>query len=314
MAAEDYFATGFNEARTLFHKACREARARPAGFGTTHGMFGGPGGALVEVVRLGDLGARNLMVLCPGSRLADALCCSGIEVGWLTEFAGAQLPPQTALVMVNAGAAPDSGGEPPPEEREIPQWDSDLLAKVEERYAEYARERGIDHEGAPLAPGSPGTVDVPGFPSEILDGIAAELGSAQEGRLLFLDTAVGLGPYGQSEVAPCHAPNSEAAQRARSWFGLATPSEGDAGPAQRPDHLVAGLMRRFGRAEVTAVRMAFGTYSMMSVLETLADRDDQSTVPDARRIFYPVAETWRRAVWREATVIIQRALAVIQQV
>lgn len=312
MAAENYFATNFGEARRLFHKACRDTRVRSAGFGETHGMFGGPGGALVEVVRLGDLGARNLLVLCSGSRLADALCCSGIEVAWLSEFAGASLPPRTALVLVNSSAAPMSGGEPPPESREIPKWDSDLLAKVEERYAEYARERGIDHEGAPLAVGSPGTADVPGFPSDVLDGIAGELGSAGEGRLVFLEVGVGLGPYGQAEMVPCHASRGTAAQRARSWFGLAPPAEDDAETAQGPDLLVAGVMRRFPRAEITVVRMSFGTYSMMSVLDMLSAGDKDRPKPDVRRLLFPESAAWQDAVWRAAAAAIRRALGAIQ--
>lgn len=311
MAAEHYFATSFNDARRLFHKACRGARLRPASIGRTHGMFGGPGGALVEVVRLGDLGARDLLVVCAGSRLADALCCSGIEVGWLIEFADATLPPATALVLVNTGAAPASGGEPPPEEREIPQWDSALLAKVEERYAEYARERGIDHEGAPLAAGSSGSADMPGFTSDALDGIAAELASAREGRLLFLEIAVGLGPYGQAETTPCHAPDSTAAQRARSWFDLPAPDEGESGAARRPDHLTAGLMRRFPKAETTALRMSFGTYSVKSVLDMLSDGKADAGAPDVRRLLFPDSREWQDAVWRGGSGAIQRALGAL---
>lgn len=313
MAAEHYFATGFNEARRLFHNACRNARRRPAMIGKTHGMFGGLGGALVEVVRLGDLGARNLLVLCAGSRLADALCCAGIEVGWLSEFADAGLPPRTALVLVNTGATPAAGGEQLPEEREIPKWDSKLLAKVEERYAEYARERGIDHQGAPLEPGSPGIVDVPGFAPAVLDGIAAELASAREGRLVFLEIAVGLGPYGQAEITPCHAPDSTAAQRARSWFGLPAPGEGQQGTVQRPDHLTGGLMRRFPGAETTTLHVAFGTYSVKSVLDMLSADKTTAPAPDVRRLLFPESAEWHSAVWQNAAMVIQRALAAIGQ-
>lgn len=313
MAAENYFATSFNEARRLFHRACATARVRAAGFGTAHGMFGGAGGALVEVVRLGDLGAQRLVVLCGGDRLADALCCSGIEVGWLSEFANAAPPPGTAIVLVHNGAAPVTGGEPAPEAQEIPKWDSDLLTKVEARYAEYARERGIDHQGAPLEPGSERAANVAGFSTEILDDVAGELGSAREGRVIFLDIGVGLGPYGQVDVVPCHAAGSPGAQRARLWFGPDNPSAGDFEFRRHPDHLATGLMRRLATAEVTAVRLAFGTYSMMSVLETLADRQAEGTLPEARRLFYPEAAQWRRAVWQNGVIAIQRALRAVSR-
>lgn len=314
MAAGDYFAASFAEARRQFHEACRSLDIEPVALGVTPGMFGGPGGGLVEIVRLGDAAAANVLVLCAGDRLADALCCSGVQVGWLSEYAARGLPDGSALVIMHHGAAPASGGELPPRNQEIPQWDSDVLAKVEERYAEYAREKGIDHTGAPLPDQLPGDAAVPGYATEILDGAYAQLAGGGEGRILLLEIGVGLGPFGRAEITPCHAGSSSAAQRVRSWFQLDEPPAQSAPPGHRPDHLAAGLMRRLPSERTYAAGVSFGTYSMISVLDTLARRDGNTSIPDTKQLLYPASGDWHAAVWQDAAMVLQRALSALQDV
>jgi hypothetical protein len=308
MDTDDFFAEDYRRARGKFLSACRAVRLLPQAYRTSEEQEERQI-LLADSVRLGDPAARHMLVVCGGDRAVDALCCSAIEVGWLSEFGGASLPQDTAILLVHHGPVPPTGGEIPSREEPPPEWEDDLLAKVEQRYAEYAREKGVDSLGRPLA--QPGRRTVAGYPGAMLDSLAKWLGSAAAGRIAFVDVRVGLGPYGEAEITPCHPPDSAAARRVRSWFGLADPLERDSVAPQEPDSLVAGLIHRLPDAEVTAVSASFGTYSMMSVLETLTDRPRGRAVPDPRQLLFPSDAAWRTAVWQSSIVVLQRVLSAL---
>lgn len=308
MATGDYFSTDFDEARDKFFMVCRTLSLRPAEI-MGHNPFGGST-PLIDVVRLGDPAARRILVLGAGDRLADALVCSAIQIGWLREFGTATLPPDIAVVLLHHGAAPQTGGETLGEERPPPQWDSDLLTKVEERYAAYAREKGVDHTGAPLDPAA-GTGDVPGYATDVLDAVAEQIATARGGRLAFMDVCIGLGPYGEAGITGCHPPGTPAGDRVRTAFALPPPGEDEPAAQGSPGCLTAGLMRRFADTQHVAVRLEFGTYSMLTVLDTLSSRDPDQPVPDTGKLLNPDTDDWRDSVWRGAIMNIQRALAAL---
>lgn len=181
MSAEDYFSKTYQSARAKFLAACRELRLQPTQFR----MPDGPQESdppLVDCLRLGNPSANHLLVICGGDRKTDALCCSGIETGWLREFGNANLPADTAILLLHHGAAPATGGEVPGTGRPPPQWEDDILAKVEERYAEYARQQGIDSTGAPLD--GPADGDAPGYPGRVLDMLAQAMAPAADGKIV----------------------------------------------------------------------------------------------------------------------------------
>jgi len=308
MDAEAFFAENYRSARGKFLSACRASRLLPKAFRAA----AGPGDAdppLVDSVRLGDPAAQHMLVLCGGDRQVDALCCSAIAVGWLNEFANARLPHDTAILLLHHGAIPPEGGETLARGGPPPEWEDDLLAKVEQRYAEYARRKGVDALGRPLAAHELQTI--PGYPGAVLDSVAKWLHSAANGRIAFVDVRVGLGPYGEAEITPCHPPDTAAARRVRSWFGLADPPEEHAAAPQQPDSLAAGLIRRLPEAEITTFSATFGTYSMMSVLDSLATRPEGEALPDPRQLLFPSDAAWRNAVWRNAIIVIQRVLTAL---
>lgn len=307
MATNDYFSTDFDEARDKFFAACRTQNLRPVEI-MGHGTFGGAA-PLVDIVRLGDRAARRILVIGGGDRLADALVCSAVQVGWLREFGGAALPPDIAVVLLHHGGAPRTGGEAPAGARIPPQWNSDLLTKVEERYAAYAREKGVDHMGAPLEEAADGNGDAPGYTGDVLDAVAGHLGGIAVGRLTFLDVWIGLGPYGEAGIVGCHEPGTVASDRIRVAFSLPPQIEDEPVAQGSPASMTAGLMRRFPGVDLTAVRLEFGTYSMLSVLDILSSRNPDRSLPDTRRLRNPDSVDWRESVWRGAIMNIQRALA-----
>ncbi len=94
----------------------------------------------------------------------------------------------------------------------------------------------------------------------------------------------------------------------RQWFTLPEPSEDEPEGHLEMDSLGASLRRRFPQADITAATAAFGTYSMMSVLDSLAARPDGQSMPETGEMVYPQSAEWRDAVWHSAIVVIQRAL------
>ncbi|MEN8196418.1 MAG: DUF2817 domain-containing protein [Pseudomonadota bacterium] len=305
MSAENYFSKTYQDARAKFLAACNGLGLRPTEFRAPNGPQA-PEPPLIDCLRLGPPSARHLLVIFGGDRKTDALCCSGIETGWLSEFGKANLPADTAIVLLHHGAAPATGGEVPGGGGPPPQWENDILAKVEERYAEYARQQGIDSTGAPLAEPTDG--DVPGYPARVLDMLAHAMAPTAVGRIGFVEIRVGLGPWGEAELFPCHPRTSPETKRIRRRFSLPEPSE-DAPPGdQELDSLGAALRRRFASADITAATAAFGTYSMKSVLETLAARPEGQATAETGQMVFPQSAEWRDAVWRSAIVVIQRAL------
>lgn len=305
MSAEDYFSKTYQSARAKFLAACRELRLQPTGFRTPGGPQE-PDPPLVDCLRLGNPSANHLLVICGGDRKADALCCSGMETGWLREFGKANLPADTAILLLHHGAAPATGGEVPGAGGPTPQWEDDILAKVEERYAEYARQQGIDSTGAPLD--GPADGDAHGYPGRVLDMLAHTIGPAADGKIVFIEIRVGSGPWGHAELTPCHPLNSAGARRIRKWFSLPAHSENELHEPRELDSLGAGLRRRFPQADITAASASFGTYSMMSVLENLAARPEGQAIPETAAMVYPEDPAWRDAVWKNAIVVIQRVL------
>ena len=305
MSAEDYFAGAYQSARTKFLAACRHLHLQPVGLRIPEGPRE-PAPPLVDCLRLGNAAATNLLVICGGDRLIDALCCSAVETGWLREFGKANLPSDSAVLLLHHGAAPATGGEIPNAGGPPPQWDDDILARVEKRYAEYARQQGIDATGAPLA--GPKDGDVPGYPAKAMDMLAQAVAPSRPERMVILEIRVGAGPWGEAELTPCHPPNSSGAKRIRKWFSMPEPSEDEPAGDRELDSLGASLRRRFPDTDIAAARASFGTYSMMSILESLASRPEGEALPKTGRLTYPDDKAWREAVWKSAIVVIQRAL------
>lgn len=309
MAAEDYFAKSYRGARAKFLAAGQELRLQPTEFRTPSGPQA-PEPPLIDYLRLGSPAASRLLVICGGDRRIDALCCGAIETGWLTEFGKARLPADTAILLLHHGAAPATGGELPDAARPPQQWDDDILAKVEERYAEYARQQGIDSTGAPLDRPTDG--DVSGYPGRVMDMLVQAMPPTAADSAVFLEIRVGTGPWGEAELTPCHPVNSDNARRARRWFNLPGPPGDQLTGDPELDSLGASLRRRLPRTDITAVTASFGTYSMMSVLESLAARPEGRAIPETGAMVYPTDPKWRTAVWRNAVSAIQRALTGLQ--
>lgn len=180
-----------------------------------------------------------------------------------------------------------------------------MLAAAEERFAAYAEAQGMD-----ASFGQTGQSDVRRFhwPDDILKSIVERfLGAATDVALLSLQ--LGLGPYGQAEVIPCHPASSAAGTRLTEWYdgNDALVTTDDSAP---PGALMAGLMEELGDAHVTSAVLECGVYSTQSVLASLGHRPQNggAALNSAERIFYPQEDAWQSAVWQHSERAIRQTL------
>ena len=318
MPVQDYFSPDFDTARSKFLAACDSAgfpvtSFRHPGSASLVAKMGLPealsGNLFVDVVRVGSPEATRVLVLCPGDSESEGLFASGINVAWLASGAQRHLAKTMAVVMIHA-ITPDGVSwarivaEASSKERRS-KWSDAMLAAAEERFAAYAEAQGMD-----ASFGQTGQSDVRRFhwPDDILKSIVERfLGAATDVALLSLQ--LGLGPYGQAEVIPCHPASSAAGTRLTEWYdgNDALVTTDDSAP---PGALMAGLMEELGDAHVTSAVLECGVYSTQSVLASLGHRPQNggAALNSAERIFYPQEDAWQSAVWQHSERAIRQTL------
>ncbi len=306
MTASQHFASDSRTARVRFLSACDSVGLHVVSYRRPQAKEGAP--VLVDVARLGSPDSERLVVLCPGARLADALCASGIEVTLLREAITETAPRRVALLLVHA-TDPSALAAPKRSTTELPRnrrWQDTVLAAAETRFAEYARTRGLDTSavGNGRASASPLA-----WPLETIADISDRF-LARARKLVVLDLQTGSGAYGEGEVISCHAPGTSGERRAVAIFDARVALDTEsatlaAGPIAR------GLALRRHTAETTAVVLQFGAYSIKSVVDSLLsdpETDPARVGPDIGRLFYPESDDWRERVWDRALEVIRRAL------
>src|SRR3546814_4877659 len=91
------------------------------------------------MARIGSPEADRVLAICPGAKLEDGLCTSGVSVACLREHLRREIPRRVAMVFVHRIdplelAAPDqaqAADDAPP----APQWNDAVLAAAEHRFA-----------------------------------------------------------------------------------------------------------------------------------------------------------------------------------
>src|SRR5579863_4487947 len=102
MAARDYFAGDYQEARRKFRNAA--ARAGGALSSYVNPKARGPKGEelATDVARLGPNDAGRVLLTISGTHGAEGFCGSGSQVGAFAAGLGRELPADTALIAVHA--------------------------------------------------------------------------------------------------------------------------------------------------------------------------------------------------------------------
>mgnify|MGYP001156875526 CR=1 FL=1 len=297
MTAAQHFSMDPADARRRFLSACLDARLPVASFeAPREDQAEFP--VHIDVARAGTADAETVIVLCPGGRMAEGLCASGIQTALLRTGLQIELPNTFALVLVHTvwpsafeAAEWNDLIEPTAVATE---WDDSLLAAAEFRL----------NEESPGAP-SPQDYEQQQWCRHVLSNVAERfLTSAR--HLVFLDVRTGSGSYGEAEVVSCHLPGSEDEARAIEMFGARGAANGVAisnlrGPVAR------GLAATLPNRQMTSVVLEFGCYSLTTVLDSLLSRHEAEAAGNGRfnGLFYPDADDWRDRVFEGAADILR---------
>ena len=299
MTAAQHFSTDPTDARRMFLSACLDARLPVASFEAPRSNRDEPP-VHIDVAHAGQSDAPTVIVVCPGTRMAEGLCASGIQTSLLRTGLQIEMPGPIAMVLVHSvvpaafeAAAWDGLIEQSAVETE---WDDSLLAAAEVRFnGDRQQEKSAMPEDSERQQWS----------RQVLANVAERFLSRAQ-HLVFLDVHTGSGPYGEAEVVSCHMPGSQDEKRALDLFGARAAADGVAisnfqGPVAR------GLVSSLPDRKSTSLVVEFGCYSLTTVLDSLLSRHEVAAAGGERfdGLFYPDAADWRDLVWEGAAEILR---------
>ena len=101
MKASPYFRTTYEAARQAFRDAAAARGLQVTPY--RNPTKGAEGEELTsDMLLIGPADAERLLIVTSATHGAEGFCGSGIQVSWLSEGGGNQLPPRTAMLMVHA--------------------------------------------------------------------------------------------------------------------------------------------------------------------------------------------------------------------
>ncbi len=312
--AATLFSSSYAEARQKFLAACTLAGLVPQTF--AHPLAGAQGEALAtDVVRIGPLDARRVLVLTSGVHGVELFAGSGCQIDWLLTQDPAALPPDTAVVVVHAinpwGTSwlrrytednvdlcrnfVDYASMPqPPAAQDYPQLhaaiaidlqDAAALARGDQLLQAFEKEHGHQALYSGLMGGQYTWADGMGFggtqPTWSRRTIEAVLRQecATATDVCLVDYHTGLGPYAYGSVVALQ--QGEALQRMRDAFGARVEAVFEHGAPENfapvHGHSTPGYERALPQARVTAAVLEFGTGRPQQMLELLV-RDQREWI------------------------------------
>ncbi len=299
MTAAQHFSTNPTDARRMFLAACLDARLPVASFEAPRdATIDSP--VHIDIAHAGKSDAPVVIVICPGTRMAEGLCASGVQTSLLKAGLQIEMPASIALVLVHTvmPAASQSAEWATLIEQNMiaTEWDDSLLAAAEFRFNE---------EQQRTTPATPEETERQQWCRQVLANIAERF-LTRARHLVFLDIHTGSGPYGEVEVVSCHMPGTGGERRATELFGARAAADGVAvsnfqGPVAR------GLSASLPDRETTSLVMEFGCYSLTTVLDSLLSRHETAAAGGQRfdGLFFPEADDWRDLVWEGAADVLR---------
>ncbi len=298
----DFFSATVTEATRKFRQACRDHALESRFF--THPLKGPAGEALqMGVCRLGPEDAENRLMIISATHGIEGYAGAAIQTGWLRQFAGMPLLPQTSLVMVHLlnpwGLAwnrreneenvdvfrnliycehpsdPDPLFDAVDDALDLQHWNQQDSESRHQRSAALMAEHGRERLVAAIRRGQhhrPNSMTYHGrgaswSKARLDDVVDAYLRGAK--RIAVLDIHTGFGAFGQGLVMSYDPPGSEKYQRVSQWFagGIFTPGS----DANIPDHLsrlpFEWIEQKLAGAQVTAAILEFGTFDPAGIGE-----------------------------------------------
>ncbi len=280
----DFFQSDASAARDQFLSVCEDAALEV----WTKSKVGEKG-CVIDIARIGSPDAASVLVLTSGVSEGEGLCASAVQCCVLAGPVRRELPKNVGILFVHAiqpcwkQIVPNStftGTERA--------WEDDLLVAADSRYEEYVRGEKVAAE--PVE----GSLELRLDEDDVEGRVSSYLERAK--RIGIIDVRTGPGEFGHCDVIACAGRATQAGQRAALWFGAKT-DMADSTSSAVPSPLVQSLIRSLSSAELAAVVMEFGTYSLKVML---------GSVPG--RFFYPENSEWQLQVWQKAHAVIQHAM------
>ena len=285
----DFFQSDASAARGQFLSICEDA-----GLDVWSKGEAGEDGYVIDVARIGSPDAASVLVLTSGVSEGEGLCASAVQCCALAGPVRRELPRDVGIVFVHT-IAPCWKQMVPNSTCAVTEraWEDALLVAADSQYEEYVRGQKVAAERIE------GSLEI--RPDE--DGVEGVVSSYLERakRIGIIDIRTGPGEFGHCDVIACAERATPVGERAALWFGIRT-DLGDISSSAVPSPLAQSLIESMPPAELAAVVMEFGTYSLKVMLGSAPGR-----------MFYPENSEWQIQVWQKAHTVILQAMGAMER-
>jgi hypothetical protein len=351
----NFFSVTYEEARNKFLQSAEAAGARIESY--QHPLAGPDGLAMyTDIALIGPEDAETVLVLGSGTHGVEGFAGSAVQVGLLQEGINQRIPSDLRLVMIHAinpyGFAhrrrvnednvdlnrnfvdhsapyPNNPGYEALADVAAPKllsfWEN---TKVRLKLYWYRLKEGKSQLRRAISQGQfshpeglfYGGKLVTWSNTTLSTTVKKHLSSAR--RVMFIDFHTGLGGYGDAEVIMNVSKESPAYGRAKSCWDeqVRTTVEGESVSVHISGSLKLAIPKMLPQAEVTAVSLEFGTFSVSDVFWALraenwlhhyggdAHPKKEKIKSELLRVFYPKDNAWKRAVWEKGRSVVDKSL------
>lgn len=303
MTASQYFSANYAEAREKFLVACRD-RGLPVDSRLNPNAKGAQGEDLfMDIVRIGAADAAKVLVVMSGTHGVEGYCGSGAQIGFLKTGYFADLPDDTAVLLVHAmnpyGFSHNrrvnednvdlnrnfldfSGPDRPASDYAkvhahiLPaDWDGPARKEANKHLAQFIEQNGMKVFQAAVTGGQYQHADGVFFgghqatwSNTTFRAVLQDYASAAR-MVGFIDFHTGLGPYGYGELISLGSLDQKGL--AADWFGdeVTDPDAGTSTSAPVVGTVGHGVSETLAQADIAFIALEYGTRELNQVLTAL---------------------------------------------
>jgi len=304
MSASQYFRTTYQAARQAYRDAAAARGLQVTPY--RNPAKGAEGEELSsDMILIGPADAERLLIVTSATHGAEGFCGSGIQVSWLAEGGGKQLPPRTAALLVHAmnpygfshvrrvnednvdlnrnfvdhsKPLPNNPGYDKLRAVICPkEWSDESEARNRETMRDYAAEHGSEALETAIASGQ--YVDnqgvfyggkQPTWSNRTLRAILAPL-AATVRVAAFVDLHTGLGPYGFGEIMSNHFSHDPGNGLMKEWWGDEATyfDDGSSSSYYVAGDINLGVIQTLSKARVAGITLEYGTIPKFDMLNAV---------------------------------------------
>lgn len=303
MTVTDFFSTSYLEARRKFLEACENRGLKVTSHLNKHAKGAEGEDLYMDVARIGHPDATKVLIVSSATHGGEGFCGSGVQVGLLQEQYFANLPDDTAVLLIHAinpygfshirrvneknidlnrnfrdfsKPLPDNEAYREVHDMIVPKdWYGPAYKVAETAMKDAIETRGIASVQAAVTGGQHIMQDglffggkEASWSNETLRAVVKEHAADAE-HLALLDVHTGLGPYGFGELIYVGDPNG--ISRAMEWYDgeVTNPADGTSTSAVVEGTIEGGVCGMAPKAKHTCIAIEYGTLPFLDVLQAL---------------------------------------------